>query len=197
MKTQKSTPKTTEPKQPATPASKAQREAAVAAARAKDAKANAGQTIGALAKKFEAKALGKGKTKAPAPSDMTEEDRKAAAELDARDRAEDAAAKEAARATSAPATTTEASTKPAKTAKTGDPRKLSGLDAAHKVLVEAKEPLQATTIVERMIVQGLWSTTGKTPAATIYAAIIREIAAKGAASRFKKTDRGLFMASAQ
>jgi hypothetical protein len=44
-----------------------------------------------------------------------------------------------------------------------------------------------------MIAQGLWTTSGKTPSATIYASIIREIAAKGEQSRFKKTDRGLFV----
>ena len=37
-----------------------------------------------------------------------------------------------------------------------------------------------------------WATGGKTPWATLYAAVIREIAAKGKESRFKKTGRGLF-----
>jgi hypothetical protein len=40
-----------------------------------------------------------------------------------------------------------------------------------------------------------WKTGGKTPAATISAAILREITAKGNAARFKKTDRGLFASS--
>jgi hypothetical protein len=70
--------------------------------------------------------------------------------------------------------------------------KMSGLDAAAQVLAEAGEPLDAKTMVERMLEQGLWATSGKTPAATIYAAIIREIAKKGDASRFRKTDRGKF-----
>jgi hypothetical protein len=35
----------------------------------------------------------------------------------------------------------------------------------------------------------LWKTGGKTPEATIYAAIIREIGAKGREARFKKVDR--------
>ena len=35
---------------------------------------------------------------------------------------------------------------------------------------------------------------GKTPEATLYAAIIREIAAKGTAARFKKHERGVFVA---
>jgi len=79
----------------------------------------------------------------------------------------------------------------AKSAKKGD-GKLSGLDAAAKVLAEAGEPLDTKTMVDRMLAQGLWATGGKTPAATIYAAIIREIGVKGDASRFRKTDRGKF-----
>ena len=38
----------------------------------------------------------------------------------------------------------------------------------------------------------LWSTGGKTPHATLYAAIIREIAKKGKDARFRKVDRGRF-----
>ncbi len=70
--------------------------------------------------------------------------------------------------------------------------KLSGLDAAAKVLAEANEPLKATAIVERMLGQGLWETSGKTPAATIYAAMTREIKQKGGESRFEKVGRGTF-----
>jgi hypothetical protein len=73
-----------------------------------------------------------------------------------------------------------------------DSGKLSGLDAAAKVLADAGEPLNAKQMIERMTTQGLWTSDGKTPHATIYAAIIREISKKGAAARFKKTERGLF-----
>lgn len=73
------------------------------------------------------------------------------------------------------------------------PKRLSGLDLAAKVLAEAKEPLQAKAIAERAIAAG-WKTNGKTPHATLYAAMIREIAKKGKDSRFVKTDRGLFAA---
>lgn len=73
--------------------------------------------------------------------------------------------------------------------------KLSGLDAAAQVLREAEESLDAQTMIARILERGLWSTKGKTPAATIYAAIIREIRTKGSASRFKKTDRGRFAAT--
>jgi len=68
----------------------------------------------------------------------------------------------------------------------------SGLDAAAHVLAEAKEPLGAKEMVEQMLAKGLWKTNGKTPAATIYAAIIREIATKGDDARFRKVERGKF-----
>ena len=47
-------------------------------------------------------------------------------------------------------------------------------------------------MVEAMSGKGLWKSSGATPHATIYAAIIREIAKKGSGSRFRKTDRGHF-----
>ncbi len=70
--------------------------------------------------------------------------------------------------------------------------KLSGLDAAAKVLAEAGEPLRCQQIVETMLAKGYWTTNGKTPSATIYAAMLREIQAKGKDALFKKTNRGLF-----
>jgi hypothetical protein len=73
--------------------------------------------------------------------------------------------------------------------------KPSGLDAAAQVLREAGEPLGAPEMIKRILERGLWSTNGKTPAATIYAAIIREIRTKGSASRFQKVDRGRFTAT--
>ena len=70
--------------------------------------------------------------------------------------------------------------------------KLSGLDAAAQILAKAKEPMGCTSIVEQAIGGGLWSPGGKTPHATLYAAIIREIAKKGKDARFAKVDRGRF-----
>ncbi len=52
--------------------------------------------------------------------------------------------------------------------------------------------MDCKAIVEKVLAKGLWQTKGKTPAATLYAAIIREIAAKGKGARFRKTDRGMF-----
>ncbi|MEL6741211.1 MAG: winged helix-turn-helix domain-containing protein [Planctomycetota bacterium] len=74
-------------------------------------------------------------------------------------------------------------------------RKPSGLDLAAKVLADAGEPLKAKQIAERAIAAG-WKTNGKTPHATLYAAMLREIAKKGDAARFRKADRGLFEAGA-
>lgn len=44
-----------------------------------------------------------------------------------------------------------------------------------------------------MTENGYWTSPGgKTPAATLYSAILREIQRKGADARFKKVERGLF-----
>ena len=52
--------------------------------------------------------------------------------------------------------------------------------------------MKVADVVKKMLDDKMWETEGKTPEATIYAAIIREIATKGAASRFVKTGKGLF-----
>ena len=74
--------------------------------------------------------------------------------------------------------------------------KMSGLDAATKVLAESAGPLNAKQIVEAMAAKGYWSSNAATPHATIYAGIIIEIAKKSDQARFKKTDRGLFTVTA-
>lgn len=66
------------------------------------------------------------------------------------------------------------------------------LGIAAEMLARSKKPMGSKEIVERAIADGLWQTSGKTPSATLYAAMIREIAAKGKDARFKKVDRGLF-----
>jgi len=73
----------------------------------------------------------------------------------------------------------------------------SGLDAAAQVLADADEPLSVKEIVALALGRKLWQTSGKTPAATIYAAIIREIATKGDAARFRKVARGRFELAAK
>ena len=61
-----------------------------------------------------------------------------------------------------------------------------------KVLAEAGEALNCKQMVEKVMATGLWKTSGKTPAATLYSAILRECQTKGDSSRFRKADRGLF-----
>ncbi len=88
-----------------------------------------------------------------------------------------------------------ADTKPKRTRAKKEPKekRLSGLDAAAKVLAEAGQPMTAKEMVEAAEAKGYWkSPGGKTPHATVYSAIIREIAAKGSESRFRKTERGRF-----
>lgn len=121
----------------------------------------------------------------PAPERNDNQRGRVAAEAQAADAAANASA-------AAPAT-------PAKRAKKAvEPgaKKSSGLSAAHQVLADAGEPMRCGDMVEKMLSSGLWKTNGKTPAATIYAAIVREISTKGTASRFRKTDRGLFTVAA-
>jgi hypothetical protein len=72
-------------------------------------------------------------------------------------------------------------------------KKLSALDAAAKVLAESSEPLNTKQMVDAMAAKGYWTSPGgKTPHATLYSAILREITTKGTESRFKKTERGHF-----
>ena len=86
--------------------------------------------------------------------------------------------------------------KKAKAAKPKGERKPGILTLAADVLKDAKAPMDCKTIVEKVLAKGLWHTKGKTPAATLYAAIIREIAVKGKESRFRKVDREQFEFSA-
>jgi len=82
-----------------------------------------------------------------------------------------------------------------KPAKEKKPKRVSALDAAAQIIAGAKVPMRAKEMIAEMEAKGLWkSPGGKTPEATLYAAIIREIAAKGNASRFKKHDKGVFVA---
>ena len=75
------------------------------------------------------------------------------------------------------------------------PKKLSAIDAAAQVLAGAKQPMNCKALIEAMAAQGLWTSPGgKTPAATLYSAILREINVKGKDARFVKADRGQFQA---
>jgi hypothetical protein len=72
-------------------------------------------------------------------------------------------------------------------------KKLSALDAAAKVLEENGTAMTCKEMIAAMAAKGLWTSPGgKTPEATLYAAVLRELTTKGADSRFVKTDRGKF-----
>jgi len=75
-------------------------------------------------------------------------------------------------------------------------KKLSGLDAAARVLAESSEPMTCRQIVEVASQKDYWHSNAATPWATIYSAIIREIATQGDQSRFERgKQRGAFQAA--
>lgn len=83
--------------------------------------------------------------------------------------------------------------KPAKAKAPKSDGKLSAIDAAAKVLGESKEPMTTKQLIEAMAEKKYWSSPGgKTPAATLYSAILREIQTKGKEARFEKVERGQF-----
>jgi hypothetical protein len=53
--------------------------------------------------------------------------------------------------------------------------------------------MDCQTMIKTMSERGYWTSPGgRTPAATLYSAILREITTKGKDARFKKTERGKF-----
>jgi hypothetical protein len=83
--------------------------------------------------------------------------------------------------------------KAAKDAGDGKPKRLSAIDAAAEVLRKTGKPMRCQDLIAAMAEQGLWSSpNGKTPAATLYSALLREVQTKGEQARFRKADRGLF-----
>ena len=73
-------------------------------------------------------------------------------------------------------------------------QKTSLLDAAAQVLDAGRRPMSCPEIVETAIELNFWTPgSGKTPANTLYSSITREIAKRGDASRFQRSDeRGKF-----
>jgi hypothetical protein len=88
------------------------------------------------------------------------------------------------------------------TTRTGEPKetapnratkKMSAIDAAAKVLGEAGEAMNCQEMIKAMGEKGYWTSPGgKTPHATLYSAMLREIQNKGNDARFKKLERGKF-----
>jgi hypothetical protein len=75
----------------------------------------------------------------------------------------------------------------------GTARKLSALDAAAKVLGEAGQAMSCKEMIAAMAAQGYWSSpAGRTPEATLYSAILREVNTRGEQARFVKAQRGRF-----
>jgi hypothetical protein len=71
--------------------------------------------------------------------------------------------------------------------------RLSALDGAARVLEEAGQPMTCAEMITAMAQKGYWTSPGgKTPSATLYSAILRELQTKPGTSRFVKTDRGKF-----
>ena len=84
-------------------------------------------------------------------------------------------------------------TAPAAADKAATPKRLSALDAAAQVLSETGQPMNCQEMIGAMAAKGYWTSPGgKTPAATLYSALLREIKVKGAQARFQKTERGKF-----
>ncbi len=82
-------------------------------------------------------------------------------------------------------------------ASSGRNNKLTCLEAAARVLAESDQPLNSKQMIEAITANGYWSSpAGKTPHATLYSAIIREIKVKGNDARFRKAGRGQFVANA-
>lgn len=76
-------------------------------------------------------------------------------------------------------------------------KKMSALDAAAKVLGETGEPMTTKELIDAMAAKGYWtSPCGKTPERTLYSALARDVDARGKESRFKKGERGKFLANA-
>jgi hypothetical protein len=89
-----------------------------------------------------------------------------------------------------------ATAKTPKAGKTKAPKaegKMSALDAAAKVLAEEGRPMSAKELIEAMAAKGYWTSPGgKTPEATLSAALGSEINNKGQASRFVRPEPGQF-----
>jgi hypothetical protein len=67
------------------------------------------------------------------------------------------------------------------------------LRAAEIALKDANAPLHYKEITQRMIDRGLWQNDGKTPDATVNAAIAVDIKYNGTHSLFQRADKGVYV----
>jgi len=67
------------------------------------------------------------------------------------------------------------------------------LDATAMILREKHKAMSTREIVEAVVEQRLWTSSGKTPSLTLHSALTRDMESKGTKSRFAKSDeRGKF-----
>jgi hypothetical protein len=86
-----------------------------------------------------------------------------------------------------------ANAKAAQSAEDRGQPKLSALDAAAKILGETGQAMTCRELIEAMAAKSYWtSPAGRTPQATLYAALAREIQTKKDQARFRKSARGKF-----
>lgn len=69
---------------------------------------------------------------------------------------------------------------------------MNSLDAVEAILAEANKPVHYKELTERILANGLWSTEGKTPDATINAQLAVNIKKRGNNSLFQRTGKGIF-----
>ena len=157
-----------------------------------------------LRKRLDAKPRGLPSERLGVPPTTPGVDAKVKAAEAAADTAPIQAVQDAPGAAQAPEASTDASVATARA--TGDPgakggpsgakaaKSMSLMDAAVSILSQGSgNPMGCKDLVAEAVNQNLWAPrTGKTPASTLYAAILREIATKGDKSRFVKTERGRF-----
>ncbi len=105
--------------------------------------------------------------------------------------------KKPAAATKPPAGKLPAAKPPATTKKAAKKSAAKGrstaLQAAAQVLAETQRPLTCKQLIEAMAEKGYWtSPAGKTPHATLYSSILRQITKRGKDAPFKKVQSGKF-----
>jgi hypothetical protein len=77
--------------------------------------------------------------------------------------------------------------KPQKGKKEPKPKKTSALDAAARVLAKAGTPMNCQEMIAAVAAKDYWTSPGgKTPSATLYSAILRELKIKKSEARFRK-----------
>ena len=70
---------------------------------------------------------------------------------------------------------------------------MSVLNSVQIVLAKAECPLHYKEITERLLHSGLWTSAGRTPAATVNAQLAVDIKKHGETSAFRRAGRGVFM----